>query len=393
MNSPRIAAVRASIVAGDGAVAGEPGDEHWQNGVVASPMAAYSGYETRESFGLDTYKTFIVEVESTSGEVGLGISHGGIPACWIVENQLARLVEGRPVSETEQLWDQLWRSTLHYGRKGLVVNAISAIDLALWDLAGKLRAEPVHELLGGAVHDELVFYATGPRPDIARTMGFAGGKMPLPHGLAAGAGGLRKNLELAGEMRSRVGEDFFLAFDCWMALDLDYALRLAEGLAPNHFSWLEECFPPDDYWSYVELRRRAPAGLEITTGEHEAGLRGFQLLVDMGCCDVVQPDLRWCGGLTEALRIADYADAHAVRVLPHVSSVYAYHFLFARPGSNLAEYLMSSADGATIEPYFGSLVSGEPLPRNGRMALSELDRPGFGISLDPDAALERPFPR
>ena len=136
-------------------------------------------------------------------------------------------------------------------------------------------------------------------------------------------------------MRERVGDDFFLAYDCWMSLDLDYALRLAEGLRPYGFRWIEECLPPDDYWGYAELRRRAPPGLLVTTGEHEAGLHGFRLLVDMGCCDFVQPDVGWCGGLTELLRIAAYAEAHGVRVVPHGSSVYSYHFAVTRPATRV----------------------------------------------------------
>ena len=95
-----------------------------------------------------------------------------------------------------------------------------------------------------------------------------GGKLPLRHGPAEGDEGLRKNLETAAEMRERVRDDFFLAYDCWMSLDLDYALRLADGLHPYRFKWIEECLPPDDYWGYAELRRRAPPGLLVTTGEH-----------------------------------------------------------------------------------------------------------------------------
>ena len=91
---------------------------------------------------------------------------------------------------------------MYYGRKGLAVNAISAIDLALWDLLGRLRDEPVHAMIGGPVRDEIAFYATGPRPDLAEEMGFIGGKMPLVHGPAEGDDGLRRNLELAAEMRA-----------------------------------------------------------------------------------------------------------------------------------------------------------------------------------------------
>src|SRR5205823_14453928 len=105
----------------------------------------------------------------------------------------------------------MWRATLFYGRKGLTVNAISAVDLALWDLLGRVRDEPVHAMIGGAVRDEIEFYATGPRADLAQQLGFVGGKLTLVHGPADGEQGLRSNLELAATMRERVGDDFFLA--------------------------------------------------------------------------------------------------------------------------------------------------------------------------------------
>src|SRR5690606_2291466 len=97
---------------------------------------------------------------------------------------LFRSVEGARTSDIEKIWDQMYSGTLFYGRKGIVVNVISAIDLALWDLLGKLRGEPVYALLGGPVRDELIFYATGARPDLAEPMGFIGGKLPLHHGPA-----------------------------------------------------------------------------------------------------------------------------------------------------------------------------------------------------------------
>src|SRR6202041_85866 len=111
--------------------------------------------------------------------------------------------------ETERIWEQMYLSTLFYGRKGLVVNTISCVDLALWDLLGKLRDEPVYQLLGGAVRDELTFYATGARPDLAKQLGFIGGKMPLHHGPAEGEEGLNKALAEIAAMRERVGPDFW----------------------------------------------------------------------------------------------------------------------------------------------------------------------------------------
>jgi L-rhamnonate dehydratase len=287
----------------------------------------------------------------------------------------------------------MWRASLSYGRKGLPVNAISAIDLALWDLLGRLRDEPVHQMIGGAVRDEISFYATGPRPDLAKEMGFIGGKLPLVYAPAEGDEGLRKNVELAAEMRGRVGDDFFLAYDCWMALDVEYTLRLIEALRPYRLKWIEEFLPPDEYAGYAEVRRRAPRDILLTTGEHEWTRWGFRQLIDNRCCDIVQPDVNWCGGLSELLKIAAYASAHGVLVIPHGSSVYSYHFVVTRHESPFAEFLMMAPDAASVVPMFTPLLSGEPIPERGKIKTTALDEAGFGVELDRSLPLERPFPR
>ncbi len=391
---PRIASLRAWVVRGAGADYHDQPGGHWIDGQIATPMSVYPEYRaTRSSFGLNVLGTVVVEAEAEDGSVGVGVSTGGIPACFVVERHLASFAEGKRADEIELVWDQMWRATLFYGRKGLVVNALSAVDLALWDLLGRLREEPVYELLGGAVHEEIPFYATGPRPDLAEEMGFVGGKLPLVHGPGEGEEGLRANLDTAARARAAVGESFFLAYDCWMALDLDYALRLAEGLRPYAFRWIEECLPPDDYLGYAELRRRLPPGLALATGEHEAGFLGFRLLVDLGCCDMIQPDVGWCGGLTELRRIADYAEAHGIPVVPHGSSVYSYHFVVTRRATPFAEFLMMAPGADRVVPMFSPLFRDEPVPTRGRLRLSALDRPGFGVELDRTLPLERPFPR
>src|SRR5687768_8482868 len=231
-----IAAVRAFVVeASAGADYHDQPEGHWIDDHIATPMSRYPQYrEHRSSFGLNVLGTIVVEVESRSGEIGVGVSTGGVPACWIVEQHLARFVEGRRATDVELIWDQMYLGSIFYGRKGLVLNAISAVDLAVWDLLGRLRGEPVHHMIGGAVRDELEFYATGPRPDLAKDLGFIGGKLPLVHGPAEGEQGLRRNAATAAEMRARVGgpEEFFLAFDCWMALTVEYTLRLIEAIRP-----------------------------------------------------------------------------------------------------------------------------------------------------------------
>lgn len=390
MKRDRIAQLRASVVQADGADyhRREPG--HWIDGRIATPMSLYPEYRaTRSSWGLDVLGTFVVEVESESGEVGVGISTGGPPACWIAEHHLSRFVEGKCATNTNEIWDQMWRSTLFYGRKGLTVNVISAIDLALWDLRGRLAGEPVYNLIGGAAHKTLCCYATGTRPDLACHMGFVGGKIPLEYGPADGDRGLRLNMERMEAARDAVGEQFFLAYDCWMALDLDYGIRLAQALQPLGLKWLEECLPPDDYWGQAELRRQMPAGMMLTSGEHEWGLQGFRMLIDMGCCDIVQPDINWAGGLTELLRIAAYADAHHIPVVLHGSAPYSYHFALTRPSTPFVEFLVMSPNADINVPTLGSLLVGEPLPVNGVITVPE--RPGFGVELNRALPLERPY--
>ena len=391
LGMPTIRQVRAFTVRGGGADYHDQGQGHWIDDHIASPMARYPEYrQSRQSFGVAVLGTLVVEVEASDGTVGFGITTGGEIGAYIVEKHLARFLEGRQVTEIEKMWDQMYFATLHYGRKGIVVNVISGVDLALWDLLAKVRREPVHQLLGGPVRDELRFYATGPRPDLAKTMGFIGGKLPLQHGPAEGDAGLDQNIARLADMRERVGRDFWLMYDCWMSLDVNYAVRLAHAAHAHGLKWIEEALPPDDYWGYAELRRQMPRGMLVTTGEHEATRWGFRLLIEMGCCDLIQPDVGWCGGITELIKISALADAHGTMVVPHGSSVYSYHFVVTRHNSPFAEFLMMAPAADKVIPMFSPLLLGEPLPVNGRIKASALDAPGFGVSLNPQIALHRP---
>jgi L-rhamnonate dehydratase len=393
MNKPAtIKQVRAFVVRGGGADYHDQGGGHWIDDHIATPMSRYPQYrQSRQSFGINVLGTLVVEIEASDGTVGFAVTTGGEPAAYIVEKHLARFLEGAPVTDIEKIWDQMYFSTQYYGRKGLVVNALSGVDLALWDLNGKLRNEPVYHMLGGAVRDELQFYATGARPDLAQKMGFIGGKMPLHHGPAEGADGFRKNLEELASMRSKVGPDFWLMFDCWMSLELNYAIKLAQAAHEYDLKWIEEALSPDDYWGYAELKKQAPKGMLVTTGEHEATRWGFRMLLEMGCCDIIQPDVGWCGGMTELIKISALADARGALVIPHGSSVYSYHFVITRHNSPFAEFLMMAPKADRVVPMFNPLLLDEPVPVDGKLKASELDRPGFGVRLNPDCQLHRPY--
>lgn len=395
MAVPTIKHMRAFVMQGNaGGGGGDCHDQkgyHWIDDHIATPMARYPAYRaSRRSFGLNVLGSLIVEIEASDGTTGFAVTAGGEPAAWIVENHLARFVEGARVTDIERIWDQMYHSTLFYGRKGLVLNAISGVDLALWDLLGQWRQEPVYQLLGGPVRDELIFYATGARPDLAQKQGFIGGKLPLHHGPAEGEEGLNKNLALLADMRSKVGPDFWLMYDCWMSLDLNYATRLAtRAWEESRLKWIEEALVPDDYWGYAELRRSVPRGQLVTTGEHESTRWGFRMLLEMQCADIIQPDVGWCGGITELIKISALADARGVLVVPHGSSVYSYHFVVTRHNSPFTEYLMMAPEADVVVPMFTPLLLDEPVPTNGRMVVP--DRPGFGVRLNPDCKLRRPF--
>jgi L-rhamnonate dehydratase len=390
MTFPVIRQVRASVIRGGGADYHDQQGAHWIDDHIATPMSRYPEYrQSRRSFGINVLGTLVVEIEAADGTIGFAVTTGGEPAAFIVEKHLARFLEGRDPTQIEKIWDQMYFSTQYYGRKGLVVNAISGVDLALWDLLGKLRGEPVYQMLGGAVRDELVFYATGARPDIAKELGFIGGKLPLHHGPAEGEEGLAKNIAMLADMRSKVGPDFWLMLDCWMSLDLNYAVRLAQRAHDYGLKWIEEALSPDDYWGYADLKRSTPPGMLVTTGEHEATRWGFRMLLEMGCCDIIQPDVGWCGGMTELLKIAALADSRGVLVIPHGSSVYSYHFVITRHNSPFAEFLMMAPGADKVVPMFHPQLTGEPVPVNGRLKLP--DRPGFGVELNRSIALHRPY--
>jgi L-rhamnonate dehydratase len=395
MKKASILEVRAYVVApGEtGADYHNQSDKHWIIDLpIANPMSIYEEYRAkRTSWGINALGTVIVEVELDDGTVGIGCSIGGEPACFIIEKHLSRFVEGQDVRNVELLWDQMWRATIPYGRKGLALHAISAVDLAIWDCLGKLRGEPVYALLGGKTKEALRVYATTSRADLAKAWGFEGAKIPCRYGPADGLAGLKKNVAAVAEAREEVGPDFPLRLDCYMALTLPYAIELARALQPYNLHWIEECLLPDDYDGYTALKAALGPICLVTTGEHEYTRYGFRQLIALKCADILQPDINWVGGITEARRIVAMASAYDIPVIPHGSSVFSYHLQYAFTNCPIAEFLVMSPQADRIVPLFGTLLKNEPLPKDGLIYLS--DAPGFGVELNDDLKRVRPYAR
>ncbi len=379
---------------GGGADCHSQADDHWIVGArrpISTPISVHSKYKkNRKSWGIDAIGTMVVEVELSNGILGWGVSIGGEPGCFIVEKHLSRFVEGQDPHNVEFMWDCMYKATVNYGRKGLPIQAISAVDLAIWDALGKLHGLPVYKLLGGKTKGNLPIYATTARPDLAKQMGFAGSKFPLPYGPADGEEGMKKNVALVKKFREACGPDFPLMIDCYMSLTVNYAAELAKRIKPYNIKWIEECLHPDDYKGYGDLRKRVQDSTMVTCGEHEYTRYGFRQLLEGGCADILQPDITWCGGITEARRVVALASAYDIPVIPHGSSVYSYHLQYAFQNCPFAEFLLMAPRADKIVPYFGSLFTDEPLPKDGNLDIP--DKPGFGVTLNKAAlALRRPY--
>lgn len=355
-------------------------DEHWIVGTqISNPMSVYPQYRgSRLSWGIDALGSIVVELEARDGTRGIATGMGGRPAGELVLRHFARFLLGADPADVNRIWDQMYRASLFYGRKGLPVAAISVVDLALWDLLGKLRDEPVYRLVGGATKDRLSCYMTGPRPEAAKAWGFLGGKVPLPHGPAEGPDGLRRNREFLAAHREAVGPDFPLMVDCYMSLDVPYAIDLATACKDLGIYWWEEVLSPDDVEGHSLIKRACPTQ-RWTTGEHEYTRYGFRRLIEGRAIDILQPDVMWLGGLTELLRVSAMAAAYDVPVVPHASGPYSYHFVLAQTNSPFCEFVNFSPDGKDIVPIFGGLFSNEPVPVDGVMPFPQ--EPGFGLTI------------
>ncbi len=313
---------------------------------VANPMSIYPEYKaTRSLFMPDPgqLSAFWVQITTDKGVSGLG--QGGIGGAHIVERHLTKLLLNEDPFNVERIWDILWRSTMYYGRKGAVIHAISGVDVAIWDIIGKATGLPVYKLLGGETKPRIPAYCTGNDIEQHVEFGYKKLKLAMPHGPADGREGQRKNVELVKRTRELLGPDGEIMLDCWMAWTERYTLEMAEMLEPYRVYWMEEVLPPHDYEGFGRLRRQITS-TRIVTGEHEYTRYGFRRLLEHDAAEIWQPDIHWCGGLTELRRIAALAAAYDIPVIPHAGgSRDCVHFIMATPNSPWAELFMPPPGG------------------------------------------------
>src|ERR1019366_2963157 len=267
-------------------------------------MSIYPRYREKRSSWYGPMTSAIIAIDSDEGIQGLGVVGGGKAklAPTIIEEQLKTLLIGQNPFDTELLWEQMFRASQFYGRKGAAIEVISGIDLALWDLVGKAVKQPVYNLVGGKTKEKIPVYVTGNLTERHLAEGFRHVKLALPHGPADGADGLRKNIELVERTRKLI-PDGDIMLDCYMALDVPYAVKLAKAVSEFRLLWMEEPVPPDQPDGYRRIKDAVPE-LLITGGEHEFTRYGFRDLIEKKAVDILQPDIYRAGGLSELKKIA-----------------------------------------------------------------------------------------
>jgi L-rhamnonate dehydratase len=299
---------------------------------------------------------------------------GGAAGALIVEKHLADFLTGCDPRRIELLWDQMYSSTLFYGRRGVTIMALSGVDLALWDLIGRFEGKPVSQLLGGPFRTKVPAYYTGFDVDLALKLGFGAVKIPIRDGVREGKEGMKRTVSELEQVRRKIGPDLDLMIDCNCQWDVPYTLDMLERLRPLKLAFVEEPLSPDDVLGYGDVCRAAEGITRIASGEHEYTRYGFRLLLHHKAVQVLQPDLTWSGGLTEIRRVAAMAAAENLPVVPHRGgSAYALQFILATPNCKLAEsFGIGEAENealAALAPPFANGFYSSP------------DKPGFGHSL------------
>jgi len=293
----------------------------------------------------------IIKIKTDEGIIGFGESatFGGPVNVTkvVVEEELSPLYVGKDPFHVEELWETAYRQTIQHGRKGIVISALSGIDIAVWDIIGKACKQPLYRVLGA--HKNRVqayasggFYAEGKGKDglckevvASIEKGFTTAKIKV------GKLPLREDIERVRTLRHAVGDNVHLAVDANSNWDVPTAKKAAHLLEELDIEWIEEPVSVDDVTGSSQVVKNST--IAISGYEQEVSLFGYKQLLEERAIDVVQPDVVWCGGITAARRIAVLAASHSILCRPHVFSSGLclsanLHFIASTANADLLEY-------------------------------------------------------
>ncbi|MEZ5392103.1 MAG: enolase C-terminal domain-like protein [Bryobacterales bacterium] len=308
------------------------------------------------------------------GSGGLRPRRGRAAAATIIHGHLRNLLLGMNPLDIELLWDQMYSSGAMYGRRGVFVMALSGVDNALWDIAGKTMDQPVYRLLGGTTKQRVPSYFTSADPEPGLALGFEHFKLPIRDGVFEGRAGMDRIEGVLREARQAIGPDRSLMIDCGLRWnDVAYVKEIAKRLEPVRLYFIEEPLSPDDVLGYAELVREVEGTL-IASGEHEYTQYGFEMLFHHKAVEVVQPDVTWCGGVTALRKIAAMCATRGLTFIPHRGgSLFGLPLVLSTPGAPLAEsFGTGDASSDLMLAITAPFEKGHYLPPEG---------PGFGTQI------------
>jgi D-galactarolactone cycloisomerase len=270
-----------------------------------------------------TRTTMVVEIETDVGLVGWGECYGPAMINAAVVESLSTLLIGQDPMRGEWIWREIYSRYRDHGQKGSIIQGLSGIDIALWDLKGKFLGQPIHRLMGGPLRSEVRAYATGlyrrdeGRPDVYlaeeaagyASEGFNAVKLKVGFGVAEDA-------RVTKAIRDAIGPTVGLLVDANHAYDAVSAIQLGRKIEGLDIGWFEEPVPPEDVASHRKVREALT--IPIASGECEFTRFGFRNLITTHAVDIVQPDTCSAGGLSECKKIADFAETYNLRYAPHV---------------------------------------------------------------------------
>jgi L-alanine-DL-glutamate epimerase-like enolase superfamily enzyme len=304
----------------------------------------------------------------------------------IIEWRFKPMLMGESPFDIEKLWQKMYIFSSHYGRRGVIPTIISGVDIALYDILGKVLQRPVYDLIGGRYRRRFRAYASGGMSKsvdqlvdeageyIAR--GYFGFKVRI------GREDPEDDIELVRELRAKVGPKVALLVDagqCYTNFPWTYdtAFRVCKKLEDCDLYWLEEPLHPDDIEGFVRLS--SATSIPIVAGENEFTRYGFKDLIERRAVSIVQPDVTRTGGISECKRVAALASAHHMRCAPHifgsgVGFMANMHFIASTPNAYIMEY------DQTLNPLRDELLIKQPVYKDGYVDLIE-DLPGLGVEL------------
>ena len=334
----------------------------------------------------NTRSTTLVQVETDEGITGLGSCSGnGELIEIIIAKVLKPLLTGMDPTQIEEIWDKAYVRGGHkeFGTRGVGVVALSGVDIALWDILGKVRGVPLYQLLGGKCRDKVPVYATALYPEepakvAKRARAFAEQGF---HGVKIKVGfDLDQDIQIVRAVREELGKDFVVMTDANQGYTVDVALKASEAFAACGAFWLEEPLFVEDIAGHAVLREKGKT--PIAVGENLNTCYAFENFVVRGAVDFLQPDVARAGGITEIRKIAAMAAEHHVPLSFHtwgdgVALAASVHLSAA-----LKECIVMELD-YTYNPLRAELLR-EPLEvENG--FLIPPDKPGLGVELDSKA--------